>query len=72
MAREYVDRLGNQGHPHDPDVISEQRCSFPRRLAPIHKPKLFSHGVNVMKVNSPGFNIIEPFFYTQYNFSIIH
>jgi hypothetical protein len=34
-AKENVDRLGNQVHPsHEPDVISEQRCSYPRRQCP--------------------------------------
>jgi hypothetical protein len=31
-AREYMDRLGNQGASHDPDFISKQQCSFPRWL----------------------------------------
>jgi hypothetical protein len=31
---EYVDRLGNQVPPMIQDVISEQRCSFPRQQCP--------------------------------------
>jgi hypothetical protein len=36
-AGEYVDRLSNQVHPsHGPDVISEQRCNFPRQCPCSH------------------------------------
>jgi hypothetical protein len=35
-TREQVERLGNTGASHDPDVISEHRYSVPRRYILIH------------------------------------
>jgi hypothetical protein len=45
--REHVDRLGDQVlQSRDLDLISEQRCSFPRRQCPHHTAGLKSVRVN--------------------------